>query len=307
MPTYDGESYVGAALESVRAEAADDVEVVIVDDGSKDRTLEVVRRYEGALRLRLVPHQRVGNWVATTNAGLRAATGRFAAFLHQDDLWLPGRLAALRRAAAERPEARLLFHPAIYVGPGGERLGPWGCPLRRGWVAGDVLLEHLLVQNFIAIPSPIFDRAAALAGGGLDEALWYTADWDLWLRLGAGGAVYLDRPLAAFRVHAGSQTMSRRRSDEEFLGQMTTVLDRHLPGWRAAAGRRERVERVARFSAEVNAALSAAAREGRGAPLRGLAGRFAALGPTGWLRYLRDSRILERSWPRWRMQRAASG
>lgn len=302
VPTYDGEAFIADALESVRAEAAEGVEVIVVDDGSRDRTLEIVRGFEGTLNLRVVPHAPARNWVATSNVGLRAAAGRYACFLHQDDRWLPGRARELQRALARHPLAHLMFHPAVFLDPDGRRAGRWGCPLRAGPVTGDELMTHLLVQNFIAVSSPIFDRRRALQTGGLDESLWYTADWDLWLRLGADGAVYVDRPLAGFRLHAGSQTIARARTDSEFLAQMTTVLERHLAAWGGAGPSRARVARLARFSAKVNVALSAMARGGDSRGIRTLLWEFLALGPRGWLGYLRDSRLVERVVPRFRLR-----
>ena len=160
-------------------------------------------------------------------------------------------------------------------------------------------LERLLVQNFLAMPSPVFSRNAALPEG-LDEDLWYTADWDLWLRLGARGPVRsLVEPLAAFRIHPASQTMARERTD---LGrQLRAVLARHFGPWAATVSSplAERVRKVAGFSVEVNIALAAAQRGTSGAALA-LAPRLLRLGPSAWARFLRDSRLPERVWARLR-------
>lgn len=303
MPTFNGARWVTAALESVRRQAADGMEVLIVDDGSTDATLDLVRAFEPSLPLRRVPHAPGGNWVRATNAGLRAARGRYACLLHQDDLWLPGRVDAIRRALADGgPEVRLLVHPARFVGPAGEGLGPWRCPLDAGLVHPEEFVEHLLVQNFIAIPSPVFDTTLALRSGGLDESLWYTADWDLWLRLGSTGPVrVLDEPLAAFRVHPESQTSARPTTFEERLLQMTAVLERHLERWPVQGRRRRQVRHAAELSARVNAALAAAAQHQEGEGAARLLVDFLALGPAGWRRYLRDSRIVERVVPRVRL------
>ena len=62
----------------------------------------------------------------------------------------------------------------------------------------------------------MFSRAAAIEVGGLDPDLWYTADWDFWLKLAAAGpTAYLPRPLAGFRIHAQSQTAVRSKSRNE--------------------------------------------------------------------------------------------
>jgi hypothetical protein len=162
-----------------------------------------------------------------------------------------------------------------------------------------------LVQNFIAIPSPVFRRDAVIQSGGLDEALWFSADWDLWLRLGGLGQVrFIAEPLTAFRVHPASQTAARKLQPKEWEHQLTTVLAHHLEKWPITGKLRASVERVATVSIAVNSALSASS---RGEPVRPgavLLG-LVALGPWGWHRYLRDSRIVQRVRSRLKVQRLA--
>lgn len=304
MPTYNGSAYLAAALESVRREGTEGVEVIAVDDGSTDDTLDILRAHQVTLPLRVVQRGRAGNWVAGSNVGLAEAAGRYACFLHQDDLWLPGRLEELRSEAARRPPAALVIHPALFVGPEGERLGAWRCPLpaRDGPVDPNLLVERLLVQNFIPMPSPMFDRAAALRLGGMDESLWFTADWDFWLRLARVGPVrYLRRPLAAFRLHPASQTMARASDGHSRRQQLLVVLERNIAEWAGDPADAPRVRRTAEFSVEVNVALAGAA-HGEAIPWRDLLRRWLRLGPRGWLRYWRDSRILERVGARLRLR-----
>ena len=153
------------------------------------------------------------------------------------------------------------------------------------------------MQNFIAIPAPVFEREAALRAGGMDESLWYTADWDFWLRLAREGTIrYLDAPLAGFRVHPASQTMVRTDAADR-RRQLEAVLERHARALPHA------VQRAARLSVEVNLALAAK----RGAVRwSALLGALARLGPAGFRRYLRDSRIVERVAARLRLRRIVS-
>ena len=296
MPTFNGAPWVADALDSIVAQGDAGIEVVVADDGSTDGTVEMVRRYQSRLALRLVQQHRVGNWVAGTNVALRAAQGEYACVLHQDDLWLPGRSAAVRGALP----CSLLVHPALLIGARGERLGTWRLPLAPGTVESARFRARLLVQNFLAMPAPVFPRAAL--ADGLDESLWYTADWDLWLRLAARGPVrVLGEPLAAFRIHPSSQTLARPLDVADFRGQLRTVLDRHFAPWAPAVPRREAagVRAAADFSVEVNVALAAAHRR-QASGAAALAPRFLRLGPAGWVRYLRDSRLHERVWARLR-------
>ncbi len=301
MPTYNGERFLAAALGSVVGQH-EGTELVIVDDGSTDRTLDIVHEFAKVLPIRLITPGRIGNWVAISNIGLREAKGDWACFLHQDDLWRPGRLARLWREM-ESTEGALVVHDAMFVGPDGQELGPWTCPFSDGTILPDRFTERLLVQNFIAIPSPVFRRSVAIRSGSLDESLWYSADWDFWLRLGALGPVrFIAEKLSAFRVHPASQTAAREVLPNEWEQQLKTVLDRHLRDWSVSGSLSGPVGRAAMASVAVNSALSTASRGGQ---IKSLAvfRTLLALGPSGWHRYFRDSRIVQRVRSRLRAQR----
>jgi hypothetical protein len=129
----------------------------------------------------------------------------------------------------------------------------------------------------------------------LDENLWYTADWDIWLKLVACGSVhYHDRVTVGFRIHDGSLTVTGSRDTAVFAQQMQIVLDRHLA---KLGGRSKGIERAARASITVNVALASASVGDRNGLLRA-ASQVVRLGPAGIRRYLRDSRIVERVAPR---------
>ena len=292
---------MGAALESVQSQYCEELEVVVVDDGSTDGTMRILEYFSRSLPLRVVRPGRLGNWVATTNIGLREACGEWACFLHQDDLWLPGRMSRLLPELGKAEGAMVLHHSA-FIGPRGERLGPWTCPLKQGNVSSDRFLEQLLVQDFIAIPAPVFRRRAAIDSGGLDESLWLAADWELWLRLGFLGPVrFLADTLTAFRIHPASQTIARKLGPGEWVHQLDTVLERHLSRWQAPENIKKRVTRAATVSNAINATLAGLAR-GEKVFLAGALLQLLALGPAGWRRYLRDSRIVERVGSRLRVR-----
>lgn len=262
LPTYNGVAYLEATLASVAAELtpASSIEMIAIDDGSTDGTPELLRVWSDRLPLRVQVGPAGGNWVATTNAGLRMARGHHICFLHQDDLWLPGRLAALRAAVARHPAAALFLSSSRFIDARGRFCGLWRGPLPAGReLAARAVLPHLAVQNFIAIPAPVFTRSAAEAVGPLDETLWFTADWDYWARLMEQGAtVYEARPQTAFRIHARSQTAQGSRNSEDFRAQYQAAITRTLRRAEAAgSGDLERVRRAADWSCEVNVALAA--------------------------------------------------
>jgi hypothetical protein len=162
----------------------------------------------------------------------------------------------------------------------------------------------LLVQNFVSIPAVVVQKRAWIACGGMDTELWYTADWDLYLKLlREGPTVYCEAPSTAFRVHASSLTISGSRNLPDFERQMQIVLERHCD--LVPRSRLPKTRRRARASIAVNCALARAS-SGSIASLAAAAGAVLALGPAQALAYLRDSRVLERTLPRLRARFAGS-
>lgn len=289
LPTRDGARFLREALESVCAQQQDGLEVIAVDDGSTDATPALLAEYAERLPLRVERAPVHGSWPASVNFALGQARGEISTILHQDDLWEPGRSLVVRKLFDGAPGAALALHPSHYIDDRSRRLGAWTCPLpeARAPLPFDFVRQRLVVQNFVAVPGASFRTSAALACGGLAPSLWYTADWDLWLRLARGGTVHTRERLASFRLHTGSQTI--QRSGEGLRAQLERVLDREVAEGPLPA----RVERAARFSIEVNLAL-ASSLHGDRRGLRALLPRLFQLGPAAAALYLRDSRIHER-------------
>jgi glycosyltransferase involved in cell wall biosynthesis len=298
IPSHRGEYWIDHALRSVAAEAAEGVEVLLVDSGDTSAARDIALSYSDKLRIRIVTRPDLVSWTAKTNFGVEIAGSDHIAWLGVDDVWIPGRAAAAQRWIAGAVEAPLHLAPAAIIDKYGRTLGIWRCPLpAECQIQSSILLERLCVQNFIAAPSPVIRRDAWLSCGGLDENLWYTADWDLWLKLAASApAYYHDDVTIGFRIHAAALTTTGSRDAAAFRLQMETVLHRHLARIGPTA---KRVGRVARASSNVNAALAAASLGNLG-ELLAAATQVALLGPAGIKQYFRDSRLTERLIPRLR-------
>lgn len=300
MPTYNGSAFVVQAIESIVAQRQDDIELIVVDDGSTDATLSMVRLFEAKLAMSVVEAGRLGSWVKATNVGMARAEGTYISWLHQDDVWAPGRLARLRELITRYSKATLVAHAAAYIDERGRCVGALRAPLPSSRpLAPATVLPHLLVQNFFAPPALLFPRATVKAVGWMDERLWWGADWELCLRLASvGQTVYEPSLFASYRLHRGSLSSTGAHRLGDLRRALGATLERHL------TSASPEVARAARFSAEMNVVLAAFAANGTRPPIAML-GRFAMLGPAGWARYLRDSRIVERAMSRWRV-RAAS-
>ena len=94
VPVYNGVNYLDQALNSIRSQRDDDIEVIAIDGGSTDGTVNILESYAGILHLRLFIRRELENWVAKSNYGLLQARGDYVSFLHHDDLWLEDRLLA---------------------------------------------------------------------------------------------------------------------------------------------------------------------------------------------------------------------
>jgi glycosyltransferase involved in cell wall biosynthesis len=296
MPSYCGEQWIEASLRSLADEAAAGIEVLVVDSSPTSATRDIAQNFSDRLRLRIVERRDLPSWQTKTNFGVEIAESSHICWLGVDDIWLPGRAAAVRDWIEAARDAPLHLAPSAIIDKIGRKLGVWRCPFpAKGKVRSALVTERLLVQNFIAAPAPVFRKDAWLACGGLDENLWYTADWDIWLKLSASGPVYYhDIVTVGFRIHAGSLTVTGSREAGDFSRQMQIVLERHLD---RLGGGSKGLERAARASIAVNTALAVASAGDVRSLLRA-AGQVLGLGPSGIRRYLRDSRIVERMAPR---------
>ncbi|MCX6082852.1 MAG: glycosyltransferase [Chloroflexi bacterium] len=307
LPTYNGEEFLISALHSIQIQDDDCIECIVVDDGSTDSTLLILENYKSRFPVKILNRERQGNWVANTNYALSFASGEYICFLHQDDIWYRDRLKIMKRLCDQFPDVVLLLHPSDFIGVDNINYGPWRCPLPiiPEIINSDLMIEKLLIQNFISIPAPIFKRRIVLEVGGLDENLWYTADWDLWLKMaGCGGTLYYPKPLSGFRIHPNSQTILRSSYLQLFREQLEYVKNKYLHLWDVSQPLKSQINKIASFSIEVNVALAGLI-HGEKVRYFWLLKSFLLLGPLGQYRYLRDSRIWERVTARLRARIAA--
>lgn len=295
IPSHRGEQWIDASLGSIAAESEEGVEVILIDGSPTSATRDAAQNYADRLRLRVLERCDLLSWHTKTNFGVEIAESSHICWLGVDDVWLPGRAAAVRGWIEAAPETPLHLAPSAIIDGNGRTLGLWRCPLPSNRELQSTLVtERLLVQNFVAAPAPVFRKDAWLDCGGLDVNLWYTADWDIWLKLAASHPVfYHDVATVGFRIHGGSLTMTGSRDAADFESQMQVVLERHL----AKLGGSKGIERAARVSITVNTAIASAS-AGDLTHLWGAAFEVLGLGPAGVRRYLRDSRIIERVMPR---------
>ena len=226
-PSFRQGHFIEATIRSVVEQSYPDIEFIVIDGGSEDGTIEVLRKYE----------HKITTWVsekdsgqsAAINKGLKLATGDIITWLSSDDVYLPGALQKAATAFTNHPEAGLIHGSAELFGDG-----------RRSKIIGNQL-TNLPYRYFAGIPFPqpssFFSRFALERGGLLDESLHFGMDYDLLLRIALQfPIVQIDELLSGYRLHPFSKTGSSQtgfaadwqKVFSRFVGFATYQLDSNL-------------------------------------------------------------------------------
>ncbi len=281
-------------LESIASQWRDDIEVIAIDGGSSDDTLEILRKYQSRIGLKILDNTRSGNWVKNSNKALHQANGKYLCMLHQDDMWLPSRISRLHKATEQYPDAGMFINPSIFINESGREVGKWNIPLAPSQpLDSENVLRHLVVQNFIALPSPIFRRDIWLSIEDMDEELWFLADWKLWGAIAAKTrTVMLPEMLTAYRVHSASQTTQRTSDADDLWRQYKTVIS-SMAAQLDEAPFKTRAIRAADLNAGICVSMALWSHKERAAALREFIKHWLK-SPAVWYQFFRDSRIHER-------------
>lgn len=233
IPTYNGARHIRSAIDSVLAQEGVHLELIVVDDNSRDGTAEIAQSY-GDERIRVIRNPSnlgpEGNW----NRALESATGTYVKLLPQDDLLQPQSLAkqvAVLEADTDETIS-LVFGSREIIGPSGHLLARRGLArAASGRIRARTLVRHCVLRGTNVIGEPgaiLFRRVLAERVGRFDGQQGYVIDLDYWIRLLAhGDAWYIAEPVASFRVSAGSWSVAigRRQSRQytDFITRMSTA------------------------------------------------------------------------------------
>jgi glycosyltransferase involved in cell wall biosynthesis len=208
VDTYNHERYISQSIESVLTQLEDfhagEVEVVVVDDGSSDKTPEILAAYEPRVRVMTKAN---GGQASAFNAVIAGTSGEIVAFLDGDDWWSAGKLRAVVKAFDENPSVAAVGHgfyevhddaqpSEMFVPDQTRRLDLSSVDAARVADLGRTLLG----TSRLAVRRRVLARL-----GAIPEALTFCADTPiLTLALAIGGAIVLDQPLCYYRMHASS-------------------------------------------------------------------------------------------------------
>jgi glycosyltransferase involved in cell wall biosynthesis len=212
-PSYNQGHFLAETIESVISQEGEFcIDYVVVDGGSSDNSVEIIKRYAALLNQGEWPVTCRGitfRWLSEADRGqadalmkgFRMAEGEVLAWLNSDDTYLPGALQAVAAFFRDNPADGLVYGDAIYCDESGTSIGRYR--------SADFDLDRLAAANIICQPAAFFRRTVFEAVGGLDETLQFAMDYDLWIRLGKRFSCrHLPRLLATYRLHPASKTVN---------------------------------------------------------------------------------------------------
>jgi glycosyltransferase involved in cell wall biosynthesis len=218
-PSFQQGRYIGETIRSVADQDYPNVEHIVVDGGSTDETLDVLRAAGASGRMRWISAPDKGQGDAI-NKGMQMARGDIVAWLNSDDVYLSPRVISTV-VEAFRGGAMAVTGGGYWISEGGARIKP--IRVDPSLVSREAV-RHV---DWFLQPATFYTRDLALRHP-LDTSLNFAMDWDMLIRMTAEvDFTVLDLPLAGYRVHAGGKTVGGGISRQR---ELLRVLQRHAPG-----------------------------------------------------------------------------
>ncbi len=224
IPTYNQAKFIGEAIDSVLNQTYQDFEIIVVDDGSTDRTKEVLDKYKDSIRY---IYQENRGPAAAKNKGILASQGKYIATLDSDDVWLPRKLEFQIDLLESNEQLDLVYADAYRINLKSQGLSKETYFQRYKPYSGRVL-DKLLLDNFIPSLAVMMRRRCLDKVGLFDESLYTGEDWDLWLRIAKESNLdFINFPLGTRRIHKSNIT---RESEERMILNDIKILNKMMAG-----------------------------------------------------------------------------
>jgi len=231
IPVFNDEKYIGRTLESVLVQTFKDIEIIVVDDGSIDRTAEIVRGFKD-VRIKYYYQGNAGIGAAR-NAAISKSTGEYIAFLDHDDLWLSEKLEKQMALFEKKPAPGLVFSDAMLFNEKGDLYNMYaGRKPPRGMVFRDLLVDY-----FISIATVVVRRDVLEDIGLFPPHMMMAEEYDLFLRIAYKYPFdYVDEPLAKYRVHRKNYSHGRDLRGVAEEREALDNLQKNIPDFDARFG-----------------------------------------------------------------------
>lgn len=246
IPCYNHGKYISQAVSSVLNQTEQDLELIVVDDGSKDNSLEKLQAFSDP-RLRILAQENRGAHAAI-NRGLHEASSEILAILNSDDAYTKDRLACILQIMETEPHAGLIGSYIEIIDSQGDTLGikhgykdcsPWNLSFpERSFRAGGDLRDALLAENYFSTTSNFVFRRNVFERVGEFRPLRYTHDWDFALRMAhQTKLVMVPVPLVRYRVHESNTIRENQIAMiYEICWCLAANMPRHVQGQQFKGG-----------------------------------------------------------------------
>jgi glycosyltransferase involved in cell wall biosynthesis len=212
IPVYNGEKTIRETIASILNQTFQDLELIVINDGSQDATLEIVEQISDT-RLKVFSYSNAGQ-ATSRNRGISHACGEYISFIDADDLWTPDKLEAQLKALQANPQAAVAYSWTDYIDESSQ-------PLQRGSymsVNGNVYANLLLIDFIGSGSNPLIRQQALTEVGGFNELMTPSEDRDLWLRLAARyHFIAVPSPQVLYRQSINSASTNVLRMEQSSL------------------------------------------------------------------------------------------
>lgn len=203
IPVYNGSRYIASAIESVFSQSYQNIEIIVVNDGSRDDTYEKIKPYLD--RLKYIYQKNCGA-SAARNKGIMNSAGEYVAFLDHDDIWLPEKIKTQIKYMSEHPEIGMVHSGCGFIDSDGKHLDG------INWAIGieGKCFKELFIKNRIMMPTAFIRKTCFNKIGLFAEDIRYCDDRELWMRLSREFPIgYINKLLAYYRIHDSNMTRNK--------------------------------------------------------------------------------------------------
>lgn len=244
-PTYNRREFIVEAIESVLAQTYPNWQMLIIDDGSTDDSIEVIKPYLKDERIQYFYQENQGQAFARQQA-LKKAEGEYVAFLDSDNLWLPERLALGVEALKNNHRVDVCYGDLITIDEKGQVISTANMKRYSGWIA-----PLMMRQNFVSMNTTLIRKHAIDRVGGFRSTVTRGDDYDLYFRIAAESKyLYLAHRLAKYRVmenQISSNKEARFESDLEIIANFTSNYPKAISRIQWLRGMSSRFVNMARY------------------------------------------------------------
>ena len=215
VPCYNHEKYVKETIESIINQTYKNIELIVIDDGSKDNSVSVIQELADKYGFTFI-HRPNKGLSATLNEGIRLSKGKYFSAIASDDILMLEKIEKQVEFMESNPEYGMCYGKIVYFEDSIENTYEYPNSNKQGWVFDDLLNYGC----FIPAPSYFMRKEVFESVGGFDKNLWIE-DWDMWLRISQKYQVgYIDEYLAYYRKHdtnISSQSLKMYQAEKQIL------------------------------------------------------------------------------------------